>query len=236
MASLSTSPARGPSGRMRPQWPWLVNSSRQVSAQTTTSSPTSARTAAIPRLRMPSSAQAAVPASSRVAGTPNRSMAPMPASAQAAASRRSESSVCWTTPGIASTGRGSSMSSRTNTGRMRAAGSTTCSRARRRIAGVVRRRRGRTVGACGSGTERRDRKSAAGRRASVMRCSWWLVVRRLAGRPQCWNDWNQADRVGLCGGRSCRIRRLRGGFVSRMATFSVPSGGDGCRNHRSIRL
>ena len=39
-----------------PQCPWSVNSSRQVSAMIGRSSPTSARTAAIARLRMPSAA------------------------------------------------------------------------------------------------------------------------------------------------------------------------------------
>ena len=56
------------------------------------------------------------------------------------------SRVCWTTPGIAEIGTGSQTPSRTNAGRIRSAGCRRYSATIRRMAGVVRSRRGRAPG------------------------------------------------------------------------------------------
>ena len=243
MGSLSTSPARGPGpGRRRPQWPWEVNSSRQVSAHTTSASPTSARTAATARLRMPSSAQAPEPVSSRVAGTPNRSMAPTPAAAQAAASRRTESSVCCHWPGMAPMGRGSAMSSRTKTGRMSAAGEIRVWATRPRMAGVVRRRRGRIEGADGAGTPRSARKPAAGEGPPGAAGG--------VGAADAADGAGTADAVpppgaagdAVCSGRSgCSVMVPRCGQwagmgASRPCASPVEADGDGGRSRRRRRL
>ena len=67
-----------------------------------------------------------------------------PASATSAATLRTDSSVCWTTPGIEEIGRGSVRPSATNTGRISCRGSTAVSATIARITGLTRSRRGRT--------------------------------------------------------------------------------------------
>ena len=147
VASLSTRP----SSVSAPQWPWLVNSSRQVSVQMTRSSPTASRTAAMPLLRIPSGFHACEPISSFSVGTPNRSIPAMPASAACSASFLIESRVCWYCPGMALISRGSVSPSATKAGSMSWAGDTRVSATMRRMAGVVRSRRGRTRGRSISG-------------------------------------------------------------------------------------
>jgi len=79
-------------------------------------------------------------------GTPNSIRPPTPAATASVAATRSESSVCWKTPGIEEISRGASMPSATNIGSTRCRGSSEVSATRRRIAAVLRRRRGRSAG------------------------------------------------------------------------------------------
>ena len=113
---------------------------------TTMASPTSARTSRSAALRMPSGSIPALPVASRSAGTPKSMRPPTPAATASVAALRSVSRVCCTTPGIDPTGTGSSMPSRTNIGSTSWRGRRSVSATRRRIAGVVRSRRGRWVG------------------------------------------------------------------------------------------
>ena len=66
----------------------------------TSSSPRSARSCCSATLTIPSAASACEPTGSFSPGMPNSISPPMPASAASCAAFRSESSVCWTTPGI----------------------------------------------------------------------------------------------------------------------------------------
>ena len=68
------------------------------------------------RLRIPSGSSAPEPAASLCSGTPNSMIPPSPAAAASAATRRTESRVCCTTPGIELIGTGSVAPSRTKTG------------------------------------------------------------------------------------------------------------------------
>ena len=77
VASLSTRP----SAVSTPQWPWSVYSSRQRSAMSTRSSPTSSRRSARAACTMPSGFQASEPSASLPAGMPKRITAGMPRSA-----------------------------------------------------------------------------------------------------------------------------------------------------------
>ena len=77
------------------------------------------------------------------AGSRRASRRPDPAPAASATALRSESRVCWTTPGIDAIGCGSVSPSLTNTGRTSCEACSRVSAVRRRIAGVARRRRGR---------------------------------------------------------------------------------------------
>lgn len=79
-------------------------------------------------------------------GTANSMRPPTPASTAARAALRSESRVCWRTPGIDATGTGSVIPSRTNIGRTRSAGDTRVSATIRRSGAVRRSRLGRTTG------------------------------------------------------------------------------------------
>ena len=67
---------------------------------------------------MPVGSIAPLPIASLVDGMPKSMIPPRPSDAASAAVARSESRVCWTTPGIEPIGTGSEMSSRTNTGRI----------------------------------------------------------------------------------------------------------------------
>ena len=95
---------------------------------------------------MPDGSVAPVPTASFSAGMPNSITPPRPSSAASATALSRLARVCWTTPGIDPIGRGSSRSSRTNSGSTSCRGSTDVSATSRRIAGVVRSRRGRTSG------------------------------------------------------------------------------------------
>ena len=102
-ASLSTRP----SASRTPQWPWSVNSSRQRSVCTTRASPTSATSARVATLRMPSGSVAPEPTASRSARDAEEHD---PADAgrgglSRGALRRSRA-VCCTTPGIEEIGDG----------------------------------------------------------------------------------------------------------------------------------
>ncbi len=77
---------------------------------------------------------------------PNSITPPSPAAAASAAAFRSESRVCWTTPGIDEIGCGSEAPSRTNIGRISWRASSEVSATIARIAGVRRSRRGRIEG------------------------------------------------------------------------------------------
>ena len=66
----------------------------------TSSSPRSARSCCSATLTIPSAASACEPTGSFSPGMPKSISPPMPASAASCAAFRSESSVCWTTPGI----------------------------------------------------------------------------------------------------------------------------------------
>ena len=87
-------------------------------------------------------------------GTPNSMIPPTPASAASAAALRSESRVCWTTPGIDEIGRGSARPSATNTGRISCRGLDRGLGDQRRIAGVDPQpaRAGRRDACCRSAT------------------------------------------------------------------------------------
>ncbi len=155
MASLSTTARPQRSSRTTPQWPWSVNSSRQVSAMSSRSSPNSSRMATSVRLSTPSSRQEGVPSASlsSSSGTPNRSTHRTPASRASWAARLRESRVCWCTPGIEEISRGASMPSAMNIGRMRSAGRRAVSATSSRIAALERRRRGRRVGTDRNGVD-----------------------------------------------------------------------------------
>ena len=112
----------------------------------TRSSPTSARTSRMALLSTPSGSREAVPRASRTAGTPNSMMPPTPSSTASAAARLSDSVVCCTTPGMEVMGAGSVRPSRMKAGRISSAGASRYSAVSRRMAGVVRRRRGRWFG------------------------------------------------------------------------------------------
>ena len=71
---------------------------------------------------------------------------PTPASTAAAAAFRSDSLVCWSTPGIELIGWGSARPSLTNTGSTSSAGRSAVSATMARSAFVPRRRRGLTSG------------------------------------------------------------------------------------------
>src|SRR4051794_25817883 len=113
---------------------------------TTVASPTSARTSRSATFSTPSGSTPALPVASRRSGTPNSISPPTPAATASAAALRSESRVCWTTPGIDETGTGSTAPSLTNIGSTSCRGRRVVSATRRRSAGVARRRRGRCVG------------------------------------------------------------------------------------------
>ncbi len=113
---------------------------------TTSASPTSAFTSRIASCRIPSGSVPAEPTASFSRGTPKSMMPPTPASAASAAALRRVSRVCWTTPGIEEIGTGSVRPSRTKAGRINSAGCSRVSATMRRIAAVVRSRRGRTSG------------------------------------------------------------------------------------------
>ena len=97
---------------------------------------------------MPSGAHACEPSASLVpaAGTPKRMTPGMPRSASARTSLRSDSRVCWTTPGIDAIGAGSAMPSRTKSGATRSSIDRRVSATSRRRAGVRRNRRSRRAG------------------------------------------------------------------------------------------
>src|SRR5690349_8273977 len=116
------------------------------SAMTTVASPTSERTSRSATLSTPSGSTPALPVESCRAGTPNSISPPTPAATASAAALRSESRVCWTTPGIDETGTGSLAPSLTNIGSTSCRGRRVVSATRRRSAGVARSRRGRWVG------------------------------------------------------------------------------------------
>ena len=151
VVSLSTTVRPVASVVSTPQCPWSVNSSRQRSVMTTSSSPTASTTARVAMLRIPSGSSAPEPRASLVSGTPKSMIPPIPAATQARASATSESSVCWTTPGIEEISTGSVMPSRTKTGRTRSAGCSRVSATRRRSGVLPRIRRGRTAGPGGRG-------------------------------------------------------------------------------------
>ena len=109
----------------------------------TSSSPRSARSCCSATLTMPSAASACEPTGSFSPGMPNSISPPMPASAASCAALRSESRVCWTTPGIDEIGTGSSMPCLTNTGSTKSAGASRVCAVSRRSAGVDRSRRPR---------------------------------------------------------------------------------------------
>ncbi|MEY9487074.1 hypothetical protein RKD26_002868 [Streptomyces calvus] len=144
VASLSTRPCSSST----PQCPWSVVSSRHRSDMTSRSSPTSARTSRRATWRMPSGSVPGVPRASFLdsSGTPNSMIPETPAATASAAAFFRLSRVCCTTPGIDAMGTGSLTPSRTKAGRMRSAGWSRVSATIRRIAGVVRRRRGRVPG------------------------------------------------------------------------------------------
>src|SRR5699024_9912646 len=116
-----------------------------------------------------------------VPGAPNSMIPPSPASAAAAASRRSESTVCCETPGREEIARGSSIPSATNAGRTNCCARREVSDTNLRIAGVVRRRRGRTTGPVSALTgprvvvaprqRRRARRRGGGSSPASRRCS-----------------------------------------------------------------
>ncbi len=112
----------------------------------TRSSPTSARTSRMALFRTPSGSREAVPSASRAAGMPKSMMPPRPSSTASAAARLRDSVVCCTTPGMEVMGLGSVRPSRMNAGRISSAGASRVSAVSRRMAGVVRRRRGRWWG------------------------------------------------------------------------------------------
>ncbi len=138
-ASLSTLPSEA-SG---PQWPWSVYSHKQVSAIVTSGS-WSARTRRNASWTIPSSADAPVPSGSLASGRPKRMIPPTPRSASRAASSAATSGDMRTCPGIDSIGSRIPEPGRTNRGATSIAGWRRVSRTRARIAGVRRRRRGRT--------------------------------------------------------------------------------------------
>src|SRR5947209_7501080 len=144
VVSLSTRPRSSST----PQWPWSVNSSRQVSAISTVESPRSLVRSRSATLRMPSGSERADPTASlsSARGAPNSISPPTPALTASAAAERNESRVCCTTPGIESIGTGSSMPSATNIGNTKCLGSSDVWATNRRRAGVDRSRRGRCRG------------------------------------------------------------------------------------------
>src|ERR1019366_4966940 len=145
VASLSTSPV---AWSTTPQCPWSVNSSRQQSAITTTLSPTASRTTARARWVIPSGRSAADPVASLSSGRgrPNRMMPGTPREPSRFDSTTSDSTVCWTTPGIDGTGRGSSTPSARNRGATRSSTESLVSATSLLRAGVRRSRRGRAAG------------------------------------------------------------------------------------------
>ena len=144
VASLSTRPESS----TIPQCPCSVNSSRQVSAISTVASPRSAARSRSATFRIPSGSSPHDPVASLSAslGTPKIISPPTPACTASAAARRSDSLVCWTTPGIEEIGRGSAIPSATNIGSTRWRGSSEVWATKRRSAGVDRNRRGRCLG------------------------------------------------------------------------------------------
>ena len=108
--------------------------------------PTSATTSRITVLRTPSGSTAPLPVASLRSGTPNSMIPPRPSAAASAAAARTESRLCWTTPGMLLIGTGSRAPSRTNTGSTRCCGAREVSATSSRIARVRRSRRGRTSG------------------------------------------------------------------------------------------
>ena len=112
----------------------------------TRSSPTAARTSRSALFSTPSGSVPALPWASRTAGIPNSMMPPSPSATASRAAARSENVVCCTTPGMEVMGLASVRSSRMKTGKIRSDGASEYSLASRRMAGVVRRRRGRCWG------------------------------------------------------------------------------------------
>ena len=112
----------------------------------TRSSPTSALMSAMATWEMPSGSSAPLPMPSLSAGMPNTIIPPTPASTAAAAAFRSDSLVCWRTPGIEPIGCGSARPSLMNTGSTSSAGRSAVSATMARSALVPRSRRGLTSG------------------------------------------------------------------------------------------
>ena len=112
----------------------------------TRSSPTSSRSERNAICTTPSGASAPDPVASFTAGTPKSTTAGIPRSASARTSLRRLSWVCWSTPGIDTTGSGASIPSFTKSGATRSSTSTRVSPTRRRNAGVRRSRRDRCSG------------------------------------------------------------------------------------------
>ena len=95
------------------------------------------------RLRTPSSARACEPRASLCSGTPNNITPASPAATASVAAFRSDSGLCWTTPGIELIGRGSPSPSATKSGSTNCRASTVASATMARMAAVDRNLRGR---------------------------------------------------------------------------------------------
>ena len=107
---------RAPRRSSTPQWPWSVNSSRHRSAITGSASPTSATTSAIATLRMPVGVDGSAAAGVLGLRHAEEHDPAEPELGRLGGGLRSESRVCWTTPGMLLIGTGSVAPSRTNTG------------------------------------------------------------------------------------------------------------------------
>ena len=136
-----------PSSSSTPQWPWSVNSSRQVSAMTTVASPTSARTSRSATLSTPSGSTPAAAGGVAAGGHAEEHEPADPGG------RRRRRRPCAASRGCAGrrrastrSGVGSAAPSFTNIGSTSWRGRSVVSATSRRSAGVARSRRGRWVG------------------------------------------------------------------------------------------
>src|SRR5699024_6584173 len=112
----------------------------------TVESPSSERSRASARLRIPSGSVAPEPVASLCSGTPNSITPPTLRRTASVAARTSESIVCCSTLGIELSGRFSRAPSRTNVGSTRSACRRECSGTWERLALLVRWRSGRSIG------------------------------------------------------------------------------------------